>query len=44
MAASKFHDVIFSAEPGGTCRRVDKQYNRPVAGATGLGANFQFAK
>ncbi len=35
-----FHDVDFAAEPGGTCRRVDKRHKRPVAGATGLGAKL----
>jgi hypothetical protein len=38
----QFYYVDFTAEPGGTCRRVEKQHKRPVAGATGLGVNFPF--
>ncbi len=44
LVVGHFHDVDFAAEPGGTCRRVDKRHKRPVAGATGLGAIFPFAK
>ncbi len=40
----QFHPVSLLAEPGGTCRRVDKQHKRPVAGATGLCASFFVSK
>ncbi len=40
----QFHNVEFIAEPGGTCRRVEKRHKRPVAGATGLGASVPIVK
>ncbi len=44
MVVGQFDDVTFTAEPGGTRRRVDGRQKHPVAGATGLGVRFTFPK